>query len=124
VVDDEADCREMITAMLSVNGFSVVPAGSGDEAIRELDLGLKCDLLLVDFAMPGMNGVELAQAVWARRPSFPVVFFTGGHAERIAGTRWVLMKPFRMHTLIDTLGAALGQAQEIDAARHSDTRAV
>ncbi len=114
----------MITAMLSSNGFTVVPAGSGDEAIRELDLGLKCDLLLVDFAMPGMNGVELAQAVWSRRPAFPVVFFTGGHAERIAGERWVLMKPFRMRTLIDTLGAALGEAQEIDAARRSDTRAI
>jgi signal transduction histidine kinase/CheY-like chemotaxis protein len=124
VVDDEADCREMITAMLSSNGFSVVTAGSGDEAIRELDLGLKCDLLLVDFAMPGMNGVELAQAVWARRPSFPVVFFTGGHAERIAGERWVLMKPFRMRTLIDTLRAALGQTEGIDAARRSNTRAV
>ncbi len=58
--------------------------------------------------MPGMNGVELARAVRARRPSFPVVFFTGGDVESISGERWVLMKPFLMRTLIDTLRAALG----------------
>ncbi len=124
VVDDEADYRETIHGMLSANGFSVVAAENGSEAIRQVELGLKCDLLLVDITLPDMNGVELAHAVRALRPSLPVVFFTGGHAERIAGERWVLMKPFRMRTLIDTLRAALGQTEGIDAARRSNTRAV
>jgi DNA-binding response OmpR family regulator len=91
---------------------------------REIELGLKCDLLLADFALPDMNDVELAHAVRALRPSFPVVFFTGGDVERIAGQRWVLMKPFIMRTLIDTLHAALGQTQGTDAALRSNTRAV
>ena len=62
VVDDEAECRETIAAMLSANGFAVVVAESGGEAMRLIESGLMFDLLLVDFAMPGMNGVELAQA--------------------------------------------------------------
>ena len=124
VVDDEADSRETITGMLSPNGFSVVAADSGSEAIRLIELGLKFDILLVDFAMPGMNGVELARAVWARRPSFPVVFFTGGDVEPISGERWVLMKPLVMRTLIDTLRAALGEAQGTDPARRSTTQAI
>jgi signal transduction histidine kinase/CheY-like chemotaxis protein len=124
VVDDEADNRETIAGMLSSNGFSVIAAESGSAAIRLIERGLECDLLLVDVAMPGMSGVDLAHAVRQRWPSFPVVFFTGGDTEPISGERWVLMKPFLMQTLIDTVRAALGLAQETDAARRSNTRVV
>jgi signal transduction histidine kinase len=108
VVDDEAECRETIAAMLSANGFSVVLAEDGSEALRRIEEGAEFDLLLVDYAMPGMNGIELAQAVRARRPAVPVVFFTGGDSDWISGERWVLMKPFLSRTLTDTLRAAAG----------------
>jgi CheY-like chemotaxis protein len=108
VVDDEVECRETIAAMLSAHGFSVVLAEDGSEALDKIAHGTEFDLLLVDFAMPGMSGVELAQAVRARRPSVPVVFFTGGEGDWISGERWVLMKPFLSRTLTDTLRAALG----------------
>jgi signal transduction histidine kinase len=117
VVDDEVECRETIAAMLSANGFTVATAESGGEAERLIERGLTFDLLLVDFAMPGMNGMELAEIVRARRPSVPVVFFTGGDGEWIAGERWVLMKPFLTRTLTETLRAALGLTQDTDAAR-------
>jgi FixJ family two-component response regulator len=71
--------------------------------------------------MSGMNGVELADSVRARRPSFPVVFFTGGDVEPMGGERWVLTKPFLMRALVETVREALGQAQETDPARHSTT---
>jgi hypothetical protein len=61
--------------------------------------------------------MELAEIVRARRPSVPVVFFTGGDGEWIAGERWVLMKPFLTRTLTETLRAALGLTQDTDAAR-------
>ena len=120
VVDDEAECRDTISAMLAANGFSVALAESGEAALRLVDQGLEFHLLLVDFAMPGMNGAELAQEVRARRPSIPVVFFTGGDGEWISGERWVLTKPFPSHTLTDTLRAALGLAQrdQLDPSRH------
>jgi hypothetical protein len=52
------------------------------------------------------------------------VFFTGGDAEPIGGERWVLVKPFLGRTLIETLRAALGLADEPDAIRHSTSQTV
>jgi signal transduction histidine kinase len=124
VVDDEAECRETVAAMLAANGFRAVVAADGAEALREIERGLDFDLLLVDFAMPGMNGVELAQAVRARRASVPVVFITGGDSEWIAGERWVLMKPFLTRTLTETLRAALGLAHDTGSTRHRTSQVV
>ena len=124
VVDDEAECRDTISAMLAANGFSVALAESGEAALRLVDQGLEFHLLLVDFAMPAMNGAELAREVRARRPSIPVVFFTGGDGEWISGERWVLTKPFPSHTLTDTLRAALGLAQQTNSIRRATSQTV
>ena len=110
--------------MLAANGFSVALAESGEAALRLVDQGLEFHLLLVDFAMPAMNGAELAREVRARRPSIPVVFFTGGDGEWISGERWVLTKPFPSHTLTDTLRAALGLAQQTDSIRRATSQTV
>jgi signal transduction histidine kinase/CheY-like chemotaxis protein len=122
VVDDEADCRDTIAALLTANGLTPVVAEDGQSALRLIDGGLELHLLLVDFAMPGMNGVELARQVRARRLSVPVVFLTGSDGEWIGGERWVLMKPFLSRTLVDTVRAALGLTQEKDQARHNNRR--
>jgi signal transduction histidine kinase len=112
VVDDEPDCRDTIAALLVANGFTPVVAEDGHAALRLIDGGLDFHLLLVDFVMPDMTGMELACHVRARRRSVPVVFLTGSDDERISGERWVLMKPFLTRTLIDTVRAALGLMQE------------
>jgi signal transduction histidine kinase/CheY-like chemotaxis protein len=124
VVDDEVECRDTISAMLTANGLAVAVAESGEAALRLVDSGLDFHLLLVDLVMPGMNGLELARQVRVRRPSIPVVFFTGGDAEPIGGERWVLVKPFLGRTLIETLRAALGLTVESDAIRHSTSQTV
>ena len=124
VVDDEADCRETIAGMLSANGFSVIAAGGGGEALRLIEQGLEFDLLLVDIAMPGLGGVALAQAVRARRAALPVVFFTGGDTEQVSDERWVLRKPFLTRTLVETLRAALGLTQDTEVTRHKTSQAV
>ena len=124
VVDDEADCRETIAGMLAANGFSAIVADGGGEALRLIEQGLEFDLLLVDLAMPGMDGVELAQAVRARWAAMPVVFFTGGDTEHIGNERWVLRKPFLTRTLVETLRAALGLTQDTDTARRKTSQAI
>jgi signal transduction histidine kinase/CheY-like chemotaxis protein len=124
VVDDEVECRDTISAMLTANGLAVAVAESGEAALRLVDSGLDFHLLLVDLVMPDMNGLELARQVRLRRPSIPVVFFTGGDAEPIGGERWVLVKPFLGRTLIETLRAALGLAEESNAIRHSTSQTV
>ncbi len=124
VVDDETDCRETVSAMLTANGFAVAAAESGEAALRQLDSGLDFQLLLVDVSMPGMSGTELAHEVRARRPSVPVVFFTGGDAEWISGERWVLAKPFLSRALMDTLRAALGLTGDSAAAWQNTSQTV
>ena len=111
LVDDEADCRETIGAMLEASGYAVTQAEGGEKALRLLGQGLNADLLLVDVAMPEMSGVELARIVRVRHPSLSVVFITGGEGERISGERWVLAKPFLTRTLVEMLDAALGAAR-------------
>jgi signal transduction histidine kinase/CheY-like chemotaxis protein len=124
VVDDEVECRDTISAMLTANGFTAIVAESGEAALRLMDSGVEFHLLLVDFAMPGMDGAELAREIRVRRPSLPVVFITGGDAEWISGERWMLMKPFLSRTLTDTLRAALGLTQETSSIRHSTSQTV
>ncbi len=69
------------------------------------------DLMMVDFAMPGMNGAEVAKAVRERRPDLPIVFASGyadtAAIEQAALNSAVLRKPFRMDELQPLLADAL-----------------
>ncbi len=124
LVDDEADCRETVGAMLASSGVSVITADGGEAALRLFEQGRRIDLLLVDYAMPGMNGVEVARAVRSLRPSLPVVFFTGGDSDWVGGERWVLTKPFLSRSLTEMVWAAYGAAQDSGVARRTPTRAL
>ncbi len=63
LVDDSAFFRNLLSPMLSVAGFDVVTAESGDEAMGLHEAGQQFDLIVSDIEMPGMNGFEFAQAV-------------------------------------------------------------
>jgi len=97
VVDDEADIRGTLAALLDVHGYHVATANGATDALAEIERAPP-DLLLLDYAMPGMSGLELALKVRERHPRLPIVFISG-HAERgvlqsaIPGAR-LLMKPF------------------------------
>jgi CheY-like chemotaxis protein len=117
VVDDDPECRATVASVLEDNGFSVTAAQTAKQALRLADEGLEFDLLLVDFAMPDMNGAELAEEMRARRPSLPVVFLAVGDGEWVSGERWVLRKPLAGRSLIETLHAALGHQRETAASR-------
>ncbi len=110
LVDDDADVRDVTACLLEDLGYHVTPAASGAAALELLRSGAEFDLHLFDFAMPGMNGVELAQQVEARRPGVPTVFITG-YADTKAlddiGGRPVVLKPFRPDKLAATLRTAI-----------------
>ncbi|WP_295473366.1 hybrid sensor histidine kinase/response regulator [uncultured Pseudomonas sp.] len=111
VVDDEDLIRDMIGEMLQMQGYQVRKANSGEQALALLDD--QVDLLLTDFAMPGFNGAQLAQAARERQPHLPVVFLTG-YAElqglELPGSV-VLQKPVDPDSLFQALGQMLGLAQ-------------
>ena len=84
LVDDNAEVRLIIQAFLKAAGFQVVIAGSGDEALALLATGEHFDLLLTDYLMPGMTGMDTDRTrprrpAWAGRP--------GHHRLRRPGTR-------------------------------------
>ena len=111
VVDDEAIVREVVADMLTDMGCTVVTAEDGKRAI-ELVASEDPAAVLLDFAMPGMNGAEVARTVLAERPDTRIVFATGfaqsdaiDHA--VGEDAIVLRKPFSPGALADSLRKAL-----------------
>ncbi|MGN2253756.1 PAS domain-containing protein [Frateuria sp. GZRe12] len=111
LVDDDSAVRDVTAARLRQLGFEVLEAGSGGAALDLLDRSAQVDLLVADFAMPGMNGVEVAQQARARRPELPVLFVTG-YADQTAlagvGEERVVQKPFRDDELERKVLAVMG----------------
>ena len=103
VVDDEAPVRALAAETLELLGYRVLQADSGAAALAVLEREVP-DLMLFDYAMPDMNGAELAGLVRARLPDVPIVF-ASGHADTAAveaalgGQATILRKPFNMETL-------------------------
>jgi signal transduction histidine kinase/CheY-like chemotaxis protein len=97
LVDDDNAVREVTRAMLRELGYAVLEAGSGGAALDVLAREPKIDLMIVDFAMPGMNGAEVARQAQAKRPSLPILFVTGfSDRSKMAGVdeTHILAKPF------------------------------
>jgi CheY-like chemotaxis protein len=110
VIDDDDAVREITSAMLRDRGYTVVEVGSGGAALEALDQEPRIDLVLIDFAMPGMSGAEVARRVQAKRPALPILFVTG-FADRaaLAGVpeAQVIGKPFLDDELADKVRLAL-----------------
>jgi CheY-like chemotaxis protein len=107
VVEDSPDVLETIGAFLTAAGFHVVAAGSGSEALVCLASDQSFDLLVTDYAMPGLNGVGLAIRALQRYAGLKVLMITGmpgarGLAEIPPGVA-LLVKPFRRDALIAQL---------------------
>jgi signal transduction histidine kinase len=83
LVDDDHAVREVTSTTLRDLGYSVVEAGSGGAALDILAREPTIDLLIIDFAMPGMSGAEVARQARAKRPTLPILFITG-FADRAA----------------------------------------
>jgi len=64
--------REVTASILEEIGYVVLKAGSGGAALDLLDQHTKIDLMLLDFAMPGMSGVEVARQIHQKAPALPI----------------------------------------------------
>ncbi len=113
LVDDDDAVREVSASLLQELGCIVEQADSGEAALAALEQWTEPttpDLVLLDFAMPGMNGVEVATAIRTRLPALPIVFATG-YADLSALSTiercHVLQKPYREPQLRTVLERAL-----------------
>lgn len=75
VVDDNELLCRLACDILATAGYRAVPAPNADAALAALERE-EFDLLVTDFRMPGMSGLELARAVRDRNPGFPVIVMT------------------------------------------------
>jgi two-component system response regulator AtoC len=121
VVDDEPGVTFALESMLQLRGDTAVVAHSGEDALAHLE---GVDAVVTDFAMPGMNGLELLRAIRERDPSLPVVLLTAHGSEKIAvravrsGAYEYVTKPFD----VDEMSVVLDRALEARALRTENRR--
>jgi PAS domain S-box-containing protein len=106
VVEDNEALRRLALRQLGELGYDTVAAGSGAEALAELERDSTIDLLFTDVMMPGgMDGRELARRALALRPDLKVLFTSGFTAAAAGATiatelaDKLISKPFRKHDL-------------------------
>lgn len=112
VVDDDPDMRESLCMLLEVKGHQTAQARDGSEGLARFREG-GFDLVISDFHMVGMNGLEMVKLIKALNPDVPVIMASGeAHQEerehmRAAGAMAVLVKPFEMDDLESAIIKAL-----------------
>jgi two-component system response regulator (stage 0 sporulation protein F) len=122
LVDDDAEMRALLVDVLRDEGFEVLQAANGAEALLVLHREVVAAIVL-DKNMPGLSGMELLPGLHVICPRTPVIIITAFGDERTAeetgarGGAGVLFKPFRM----DDLCAMLHQ---VLSAQESPTRPV
>ncbi len=112
LVDDERDTNEMLATILKHHGFQVKTADSGLRAL-EILLIHSVDVVVTDYEMPGMNGVELCRELAVRHPRIVPVLLTGASNSNVAdearrvGAYAYLTKPTKLDELQNVLERAL-----------------
>lgn len=109
VVDDDPEIRNLVAAVLDLEGYLTLTAGNGAEALWAIKRERPACMLL-DMRMPVMNGWDLAQALHQQGLDLPIVVMTAArHAQQWCdeiGAAGCLPKPFELDQLLDTLARA------------------
>lgn len=110
VVDDDENCRRMLCLLLIQAGYSVFEACDGLEAMNEMKQR-RFDVVVTDYHMPRLNGLELLMLARVVRPDLPVVFVAGdpGEMADVAAQRgafaWI-RKPYEGAMLLEVINEA------------------
>ncbi|MSU32264.1 MAG: adenylate/guanylate cyclase domain-containing response regulator [Pedosphaera sp.] len=124
VVDDEPISLQLLHSQLRVEGFSVVKAHNGEEALNLLAQGLQPDAIILDVVMPKLNGYEVTQQIRSLYTSrIPIILLTAKAREEdlveglAKGANDYLTKPFKKSELIARLRTHLTLSKFDAAAR-------
>lgn len=121
VVDDHRDILRLLHSTLDTlknEKLTIFEAPSGEEALLE-SIRHRIDLLVTDYKLPGMSGVELMHKVRARHPEVKVIFITGMTDKKMrdemlnAGALAIFDKPISMADFLDAVERGLGLVQTI-----------
>ena len=120
LVDDQRDIVRLLHSSLQTLGhrLDIIDAPSGEEALLEASRR-KIDLLIADYLLPGISGVELMRKVKARHPELKVIFISGMHERKArnemlnAGAVAIFDKPIPMADFLDAVERSLGLVRTI-----------
>jgi len=117
VVEDDRLNRALLSKVLRQEGYQVLEACDGDLALKILQ-AFPCDLVITDFLMPILNGIEFVRQLRSLQPQIPVIFITGylsaiSDKKIIDEVAEILAKPFEPHVLRSSVHRLL------DATPHS-----
>ena len=117
VVDDETSVRRFATRVLEREGYLVVEASDGVDALELIgQKGISFEVVVSDIVMPRLNGVELMQALLVSHPDLPVIlmsgYATGALAELgIAAPCAILPKPFPGDRLLEEVRRCISRKE-------------
>lgn len=127
IVDDDAGWQTLLGIMLKREGFETLKAKNAQAALETLD-NTTPDLMITDYTMPGMNGIDLAASVrQGRGLNFPIILLSGRYDDdyveraKMAGINEILQVPIaakdlvpRIHALIEAASPTSGEEETTD----------
>ena len=111
LIDDEEEFLEMLTQRLENRGLKVSSLTSGEDAVEQVE-GENYDAIVVDLAMPGIDGIETLKRIKKKCPEMEIIMLTGhatvqkGIEAMKFGAEDLLEKPVDMNVLMEKIGAA------------------
>ena len=121
LVDDEEAIIESIEFALKQEGFEVVKAGDGQEALQKVQLE-KPNLIVLDLMLPEVSGLEVCRILRRERNEVPIIMLTakGEEIDRVIGLEVgaddYLVKPFSLRELTARIRALLRRSKPVDTA--------
>jgi len=112
VIDDDESIRSLLKIYFELEGYEIETVENGERALERFEVG-RFHVVLLDYSMPGMNGLEVASAIHARDPDVTIALITG-MAHMLAnidlgptGIAKIFSKPFDMDEITEWLRSLL-----------------
>jgi len=126
LVDDEEDFTAALAERMEARGLQVDVSSNGPDAIRQVE-DRSYDAVILDLAMPGMNGIETLKEMLAKSPDLQVILLTGRATVRdgvdamTSGAVEVLEKPTDLKTLLEHIEKAQASSLLLAEERAQET---
>ncbi|MBN2328557.1 MAG: response regulator [Candidatus Omnitrophica bacterium] len=112
VVDEEEELRDNLQDLLEFNQYTVIPYSTGEELLANLD-SLSMDVVLLDYQLPGVSGIELIPSLKGKNPEIPIAIVTASSSPDTRskalenGANCVILKPYEPADILQAVKAML-----------------
>lgn len=109
LADDEIMLRDLLAELLASSGYSIITVSSGVEALKVLTEEIKIDLLIIDYNMPEMDGIECIKKIKELKLTFPIILSSGSSLEskkgdfENSGVNKLLYKPYEFEEMLSAI---------------------